>query len=710
MKRHSTFRTASWLFLSLILLQIFVARLAFGQKSYKELTYPKLKNIKIPQPEIVTLKDGMKLLLIEDHDFPFINISVRIKIGDIYDPPEKAGLATIATTVMRTGGTPSVPGDELDERLENIAAYIETWVNTDMGGANMNTIKDHFDEVLALFADVLMHPAFPDEKIELAKVEMRSAISRRNDDPNQILNREFKRLIYGQDSPYARNIEYATVDAIQREDLVEFHQKYFHPNAVILGIWGDFKTKEMVKKIEAVFRNWKAEEVTYPQVPAVEYAFRNTVNLIKKEDINQSKIRIGHIGGYLNDPDYPALLMMNQVLSGGLASRLFIRVRSNQGLAYDPYGRYGADFLYPGIFFMNVSTKSETTVRAIRALLKELEDITENPVTQDELNLAKDSYLNSWVFKFDSKEKIINRLLTYAYYGYPMNFMETLKERIEGVTPDDILQAARKKLDPKNVQILVVGNPDDFDEPLSVLGNVNEIDITIPVPETEATPAVTAESAARGKELLLKLAKALGGIENAKTIQNYVAEITQTQQTPMGEMALETEVVMEFPDRLHLSMQTPGGQIQMVLAGQESWMVTPQGAMPAPPQVKKNLKENAIRDWVNILKHLHEAEAQFLGETVFQEKPALDVLLSLADVKFHVFVDKETFLPLGMKYSTVGQQGPAEVEEVYSDWRNVGPLKINFKTVSSANGEKVSEAVIKQIQFNQKVDESLFQQ
>lgn len=710
MRRQSLLKLLSTFFIAVILLQFLAAPGVNAQKYYKQLTYPPLKNLKIPKPKMVTLKNGMRLMLIEDHDFPFINISARIKVGDIYDPATEDGLASITATVMRTGGTAAVPGDTLDEKLEDIAASIETWMGTDMGGANMNTIKDHFDEVLNLFADVLMHPAFPQEKIDLAKVSMRSAISRRNDDANQIVDREFQRLIYGKDSPYARNIEYADVDAIKRDDMVAFYKKYYHPNGIIMGIWGDFKTGDMIKKIRAAFRGWKPAQVQYPKTPAVNYQFVKTVNLVEKSDINQSKIRIGHIGGRLDDPDYPALVMMNQILSGGFASRLFTRVRSNQGLAYDVRGRYGADFIYPGVFYMGVSTKSETTVKSIRSLLKELKEITEKPVGTQELKLAKDSYLNSYVFKFDSKGKIINRLLTYAYYGYSLDFMDKMKKAIEAVTVDDIYRVARKHLHPDAVQILVVGKSADFDQPLSVLGKVNKIDITIPVPQTEAAPAATSKSLAEGREALLKMAKALGGLDKIKKIHNYVEDLTQNQVTPMGEMSIETKVTMVYPEKLHISMQTPGGEIKMVMAGDKSWMATPRGTMPAPPAVRKNLKESSVRDWVYILQHLDGAKAQLVGETTFEKTPALDVLVTLDNVKFHAFLKKDDYLPLGIQYSTVGRQGPMTVKEVYSDWRDVDHVKVSFKAVSSAKGKKLSEATVKSFRYNAAVDETLFKQ
>ena len=290
-------------FLLVFIFLISLSPVVFGQKHYKDLKYPKMKEIKIPEPKQITLDNGMKIFLLEDHELPFIKISAKFVTGSAWEPADKVGLAHITGKVMRTGGSESMPGDQMDEELESIAASVETWVTTLYGGAFTSTLKDHFDKVLAIFADVLMHPAFPQDKIDLAIIEARSVISRRNDQVTQIANREFHQLIYGEDSPYYRNAEYATINAITREDIVNFHKKYVRPNGMVIGIWGDFKTKDMIKKISKTFKDWKPVGSAEIIPPKVKYEFKRTVNLVEKTDVNQTNIYIGHIGGKKSNPD-----------------------------------------------------------------------------------------------------------------------------------------------------------------------------------------------------------------------------------------------------------------------------------------------------------------------------------------------------------------------------------------------------------------------
>jgi zinc protease len=693
----------------LILALVFAfSTLVLGQKHYKDLKYPKLREVTIPEPIQITLDNGMKVFLLEDHELPFISMRAQFVAGSAWEPAEKVGLAGITGSVMRTGGSTTMPGDQMDEELESIAAEVETWIATLYGGAYMFTLKDHFDKVFAIFADVLLHPAFPDDKIELARVEARSAISRRNDQVTQIAQREFNQLIYGEDSPYYRDTEYATIDAITREDIVDFHKKSVQPNGMIFGVWGDFKVKDMIKKIRATFKTWAPAGSAEILPPKVDYEFNKTVNLIKKTDINQSNIYIGHLGGKKDNPDNAALIMMNEVLSGGFASRLFSRVRSDQGLAYHVSGSYATNYIYPGTFYMVCQTKSQRTVEAIRSMLKELRLITQELITDEELKIAKEGWLNSFVFNFDSIDEIMSRLITYAYYGYPLDFLQKTRAEIEAVTKEDILSVAKKYLKPDQVQILVVGKPDDFDESLSVLGEVSEIDITIPTPKAEI-PKATPESIAKGKALLEKVAEKMGGMDRMVALKNIYLKMKLTQVTPMGEMEMDGKATIVYPDRTHMILNTPMGEMTMVLVGDEAWMTSPQGTMPAPTPMKDNLKGGLFRDPATLFKNLNVFSTQYVGETTFNEKSVEELIIAGDVFSYYLYLDKETYLPLGVKYTTVGQQGPTEVVEHFCDYRDAGGLMIPFKTDAYDKDKKASEVVLLDVKSNVEVDMSIFE-
>lgn len=679
------------------------------QMHYKDLSYPKLGDIHIPEVKEVTLSNGMKLFLLEDHELPLINLTARIHVGSIYEPSDKIGLASITGEVMRTGGTTSRTGDEIDELLESIAASVETSIGRTSGSASMSVLKDDVETGLEVLADVLMHPVFDQDKIDLAKVQRRSAIARRNDNVNAIAGREFNKLIYGAESVYARHTEYATIDNIIRDDLVAFHGKYFHPNNMIVGMWGDFETDEMIQKVEAAFKAWESQEIDFPAVPQVKYAFRPTVNLIRKDDVNQTNIFVGHIGGKRDHPDYFAMVLMNRILGQGFTSRLFRNVRSRQGLAYSVFGVYDANYSYPGLFYVGCQTKSETTVKAIRAMLEEVRKITEREVTDEELAIAKDSYLNSFVFNFDSKGEIVNRLLTYEYYGYPHDFLQKTREGIEEVTKADILQAARRNVHPEALQILAVGRPEDFDEPLSVLGPVNEIDIAIPVPKEE-TPEATTESVAKGKALLAKTIEALGGKENLEALQSRKQSVDLSLNMGGQSLAASASEITVYPDKHRQEMQMPFGEVVQVLNGDQGWAQGPQGIVELNASQLREMQQGLARDTYLMLRNADEEgyTVQALGQETSDGKAYEVLMISKDDLAVKFYLDAETHLVAKRSYQGTAMGRPARLEEVYADYREVAGLKFPHTVTVLADGQKFAEGTITRLEVNPEVDSSVF--
>lgn len=468
---------------ALTLLLAFCAGGLVAQKKPKDkFVFPPLNPIKMPQVKTVELENGLKLFLVEDHDYPTINLRAMVRTGAVFEPAEKAGLASITGQALRTGGTAAMTGDAIDKELETMAASISTGIGQTSGYVAASMLKENVDRVLTILADILVTPAFQEDKINLAKIQQRTMIARRNDDIGQITSREFRKLIYGKDSPYARHPEYATIEAVTREDILQFYKTYFAPNNILMAVWGDFAGPEMVAKIRNSLGKWERAEVSVPPLPEVNYEYKPTVNFISKTDVNQSNIMLGHIGGLMSNPDYPALSVMNSILS---FDRMFKKIRTDEGLAYSVWGAYGAGYESPGVFSAGAQTKSESTVYAVELMLKELERITEQEVTDEELAKAKDQYLNSYVFNFSSKAQVVNRMMNYAYFNYPMDFMEQVKKGVESVTKEDVLRVAREYLHPGKVQILVVGNAEKFDKPLSTLGEVTTIDVTIPPAKPE---------------------------------------------------------------------------------------------------------------------------------------------------------------------------------------------------------------------------------
>ncbi|MEA5616787.1 pitrilysin family protein [Cronbergia sp. UHCC 0137] len=473
--------------LSFLLVTFNFSSAATQAKHYTDLQFTPLTEIKIPKYERYTLKNGLVVYLMEDHELPLVSGTALLRTGTRWEQANQVGLASLVGTVMRTGGTQKSSADKLNEILEQRAAAVETGIGEGAGTASFDALSEDLETVLGLFAEVIREPAFPQEKLDLAKTQIKGGIARRNDDPKNIVSREFKKLIYGEDSPYARTVEYATLDQISREDLVKFYQEYFHPNNMILGIVGDFEAKKVRSLIEAKFSDWKPNlKLTLPQLPQVSPANLGGVFFVNQPQLTQSNVLIGHLGGKFDNPDYAALDVMNGVLNG-FGGRLFNEVRSRQGLAYSVYGVWSPRFDYPGMFMAGGQTRSDATVQFVKALKTEIKRLQTQQVTTKELNYAKDSTLNSFVFNFQDPSQTLSRLMRYEYYGYPADFLFRYQKALTNTTTADIQRVAKKYLQPKNLITLVVGNQTAIKPPLTQLSaQVTPIDVTIPASQTQA--------------------------------------------------------------------------------------------------------------------------------------------------------------------------------------------------------------------------------
>ena len=455
--------------------------LATEAKHYTDLEFAPLGEIKLPEYERYQLKNGMVVYLMEDHELPLVSGTAIIRTGARLEPSNEVGLASLVGTVMRSGGTQKHSADKLNEILEQRAASVETSIGGASGSAFFTSLTEDTETVFDLFAEVLQQPAFLQEKIDLAKTQISGSIARRNDDPGSIASREFRKLIYGDSSPYGRTVEYATLENISRSDLVNFYQQYYYPNNIILGIEGDFDSQKMKSLIEKNFGNWKANpNLNRPDLPTVEQAKESGLFFVNQPQLTQSNVLIGHLGGKRNNPDYPALSVMNGVLNG-FGGRLFNEVRSRQGLAYSVYGYWSPRYDYPGIFISGGQTRSDATVQFIKSVKAEIKRIKAKPVTPKELAFAKESTLNSFVFNFQDPAQTLSRLMSYEYYGYPPDFLSRYQKAVEATTAADVQRVAQKYLQPENMVTLVVGSEKNIQPSLKQLSpQVIPVDITIP--------------------------------------------------------------------------------------------------------------------------------------------------------------------------------------------------------------------------------------
>ncbi len=462
-----------------VAVSLMTTAMAQTSEPWKQIPIPPLHAFKPTEPKRIELPNGLVIFLQEDHELPFISGTILIRGGSRDEPANKIGLVSLYGQTWRTSGTATVDGDLLDDRLEAKAANIETGGGVALTTMNWSSLKGDFDSVFASSIDLLLHPVFKQDKLQLARMQMEAGISRRNDDASSIAARESSLLVYGAQSPYAREPEYATIDAVTLADLKAWHDSTVVPNNMIVAVSGDFDGPTMEARLRAAFGPLAKGKTIHE--PKMEFPGpKPGVYAVDKTDVNQSNVIILGLGTERSNPDYYALSVMNEIFAGGFGSRLFQNVRTKLGLAYSVGGSYGASYDHPGVFEVSASTKSASTVAAAQAMLDEIGRLKTVPPTADELRKAKEQQLNSFIFRYDSPDKTLNEQVTLAFFGYPKDFLEKYKTGIEAVTSADVARVANKYIDASKLAILVVGNQSQMTTPVSTLGKVTTLDITIP--------------------------------------------------------------------------------------------------------------------------------------------------------------------------------------------------------------------------------------
>ncbi len=662
--------------------------------SWKDLKFPPLRQIEIPKIEETTLPNGMKIYLLENHELPLVRGTALIRTGNLFDPADKVGLATITGELIRSGGTTTESGDQIDEQLENIAASVESSIDESFGRVTFSTLKERTDEVLGVFHDVLTAPAFRDDKIELAKSQFRSGISRRNDDAPGISQREFTDLIYGSKTPYGWQIEYATLDNIKKADIEGFYKRYYFPSNVILALQGDFSAPDMKAKIQALFGSWKGQQPPVPPFPKVNNTPKPGVYFATKTDVTQTNFAMGQLGGVLSDKDYPALEVMGDILGGGFQSRLFQKVRTQLGYAYEVSAYWGANFDHPGLFEISGSTKSASTVDTLKAIDTEVERIRSSPVSAAELESAKQTVINGFVFNFDTPAKTLNRLLTYRYYGYPDDFIFQYQKAVAAVTRDDILRVAKQYLDPAKFVIVAVGNPKDFGKPLTAMGEpVSEIDLTIPEPK-KAVAAADPASVARAAALLAKARTAMGGTDRIAAIKDLTQSATVQLDPAAGALKVSQTMQWVAPNQFREENVLPFGKITTYSDGKTGWASTPQGVGALPDPQQKQIDMELFRMWPPLL--LSDRES---GRVVSDQGGGKVDISDNAGHSVLIAFDPATGLPASETYASPGNpNGP--VEEVYANWTDSGGVKLPRKITLNQGGHHYADVTINDIGVN----------
>lgn len=441
------------------------------KKDWQALEFPEIELGHV-EPHIEELGNGVRLFVLQNDRLPLVDISVMVRTGELFEPAGKAGLAELTGRVLRSGGTTNRSWRDLDREIDEMAVRFHTYIGAESGGAYMNTHSANLDRAVGILADVLRNPVFDDSKIEVALEQMREDIRRQNDNAVRIAMREGRALLYGKDHPGARYATFETLDTITRDDLVRFHQTYYKPNNIWIGMAGNVTPEEARRIVKEKFGDWKASRIEFPALPPrVEDDARSVTVYHAQKETQQSTVLVGHLSIRMDDPDRAKLQVGNFILGGSFStSRLVERIRHKEGLAYYAGSWFDPAHNYDGVFSAVALTKGESTGKTLRIILEELQRIHDEPVDPEELETARNALVNREAFQYEDPENVVSRMVRLDYFGLPSDYYEQSLREYQRVTREELHAAMKRNIRPDELKVLVVGDESKFDIPLEDIG------------------------------------------------------------------------------------------------------------------------------------------------------------------------------------------------------------------------------------------------
>ncbi|HKV38451.1 MAG TPA: pitrilysin family protein [Blastocatellia bacterium] len=428
----------------------------------------------LPAVHVTRLANGLIVALIEDHRAPIVTINAGLPIGAITDPSDSPGLAE-ATADLLTEGARGFSSKELSSKVESLGGRLTSSAGPDYSSVSGAVLAENAEQMIAVVADVLLHPSFPEEEVSLYKKNRIQALAVQRQDPQFVVTEEFNRIIYG---PHPYSIAAPTpqsVSALTRDQIEHFYSANYGPAGAAIVIVGDFQWASLEPGVASLFSAWRAPASAERKLPSPPASVRR-VYLVDRPGSEQADIRIGNLAINRSDKDLIPLLVANTILGGGTSSRLFLDIREKRGYTYDVSSSVSALGQY-GAFFGATETRMEVVVPAINAMLEEFDRLRNEPVSAVDLAHAK-NYLNgTFSLSLSTEGGLADRVLGIYLFGLGQDYLETFRSKVDAVTAEQVQRAAREHILTGPAIIVVVGDAGKLRDALKPLGPVTIVGV-----------------------------------------------------------------------------------------------------------------------------------------------------------------------------------------------------------------------------------------
>ncbi|MGH7724394.1 MAG: M16 family metallopeptidase [Candidatus Eiseniibacteriota bacterium] len=674
----------------------------------------------VPKPFERSLKNQMKVYLIEDHSLPRVHFRFVIRAGSAHEPAEKAGLANMTLAVMRQG-TEEKDAKALSEAIEGMGGQITTDASRDYSTVSGTFLARDARKGLDLIADIVRQPAFRREEVERQRSQIQAALQSSRDQNATLASEHLAALVYGE-HPYGRPTDGdpGSVSNITRDDLLAYHQLYVRPNLALLVIVGDFDPTTMMSDIEAQFQTWEKAEAPSrpgPDLPAFD---ATRIRLLDKPDVTQTELRIGFEGVPRSNPDFITLQVMNYILGGGgFSSRLVENARARGGLTYSANTSFDPG-LDKGAFVLSTFTKNESVGPMIDVCRSAIRDFQVKGPTSKEVEDAKRFLVGALPFGFQTADGIAAQWAAVDLYGLGTDYFDRYAERVRAVTPEQVKQAADKYLRDDRLAIVAVSTASAVKPALDAVGTVEVLDYRSPtgtIPQSKPSAALpsdllTPESAAKAKAVIDRALEAHGGAPRLKSLADVSVRQDIKLTTPNGTLDGQMAVSVRLPDRTRIEFTMLGQRGVQVLNGEEGWATQGGKVQELSAEQIQSMKSGIKVQVLPLLSHLAEGQVPvgYAGEEKVGEE-AVDVV-QVADpeaiAKLSFSKKSGLLLRLEQEEPAMFGQGKVPMARLYSDYRAVDGFQVPWKTERYAHGQRIIEDTVTAYDVNKGVADSQF--
>jgi zinc protease len=699
------------------------------------------REVKFPPYEVRTLENGLRVVTVLHHEQPAVSVRLLVRAGAAQDPKGKGGLAML-TAALLDQGTTTKSAFQVADTIDSAGGGLGTGAGSDLSFVNVVVMKDSFNLAMDLMADVVRNPAFAEGEIERQKQQALSGLQVSAGDPDYLASVVFDRLVYGF-HPYGlpNSGTAESLTALTRQDIQEFHSRYFVPNNMILAIVGDVTGEEAFGAADRVFGKWPRVEVPVAKVVEPPPPTRRVV-VIDKADAVQTEIRVGHLGIPRRHEDYMSVDLAFKILGGEGANRLHRVLRSERGLTYGASAD-SQTLKQAGDFMAETDTRTDTTGEALRLIFDEYARLRRDRVHERELADAQAYLAGNFPLTIETPDAIATQVLNAVFYDLPLEQIPTYRERVQAVTPDDVQRVAREFVHPDRLSVVLVGNAAGFLSQLKALGfteyeviPIAEVDLMAASLRREARTGSAAGAAAAashavplpraayadgrgqavqredgGRALVREVVDAKGGLDRLKAIRTVVAEASTTFRMEQGELQSETKTYVVYPDRFRVDATIAGADIVQVYNAGEAWMREPGGVRDAPPPMAAEFAASVRRDMIPMLIGVLDGRLRArLLPAEDREGGSLRVVeVTGADMSpVRLYIDAKGLIAR-QAFSAAGPEGRTiQAEEVFSDYRAVEGVQVPFTAEVLRNGQPILTRILTNVEFNTDVSDSLF--